>query len=350
MLDIISSFGQRDDGISTQTTLPVSNKEDSELLDTFEMVEDFAFGGSARKSIDEEQDWQMDFDSTVSREEFLNEIIKSYPAASKFQPQSDFLDNLSPILNLEDRESAQLQYIIQGEEISWLLYDGYDFDPLDQGINIRASYQVEILFQELDIKVRIYPSTSVLTKLFELKVKDLEINDNVNTSHWSKLLTYQLPGPDDPPRVTESSMLSFSWKGVRSNHNEEFVFELGILPLQLYIDQDTFSCLELYFTRDGPAKNDESPQATASNQPSVFFQKIEIEPIVIQIDYKPKRVDIARISQGQLAELVNFLNIDGANVYLKPIKLVGVQASRQYLASPHKKYPNTPNGFRSSGN
>ena len=347
MMDIISKFNTNQTPVIETPILPVSITEDSDSLDTFEMVEDFAFGGPTRKSIDEELDWQMDFDSTISKEEFLNDKVKSNLKAIDFKPNFSFLDSLEPILRFEDRETPQLCYVINGEEVSWLLYEGYDFDPLDQAVNERGSHQAEIVLQKLEINVKLYPAKSVLSKLFELKIRDLEIVDNVSTSNWSKFLTYQIPGPDDPPRITNSPILKLNWKGIRTNTNEEFVLELGILPLQLYIDQDTLTSLELYFTRDGPVKLDSSPIAPIKES-IIFFQKIEMDPIIIQIDYKPKRVDINRISNGELVELINFLNIDGASVYLKPIKLVGVHGWKRFFKQvgniwlPHVKSTQIP--------
>lgn len=43
------------------------------------------------------------------------------------------------------------------------------------------------------------------------------------------------------------------------------------------------------------------------------------------VDYKPKHVNYSSIKQGELAELINLIHLDEARIYLKDIKLAGVQ-------------------------
>ena len=352
LIDIISEWKGGEPQAPSKETSIASNVDEIEPVDTFEMIEDYVFHSVEKVSTEDEQDWQMNFDSSESREENIRAKVTSYPEAETFQLQTNYLDQLQPILPFEDLEVPRFKYTIKGQALSWMIYEGYDFDPLDQTVSERGSHQAELLLQDLEIGIKIYPSTSLLTKLLDVSVKEVEILDNVSTSHWRKLLTYQIPGPMDPPRETNSSMLTYRWKGVRSNNNEEFILELGILPLQLYIDQDTFTCLEDFFTREGKGPSAEEMEAdkqqTHSSEKMIFFQKIEIEPIVIQLDYKPKRVDIARISHGQLAELFNFLNIDGANIYLKPVRLVGIHGWQRFFSKvssiwiPHIKNTQIP--------
>lgn len=60
------------------------------------------------------------------------------------------------------------------------------------------------------------------------------------------------------------------------------------------------------------------------DQQQVFLQSVEIHPIVLKIDYKPKYVNYGNIKEGQFAELVNLFRLDEADIQLSHVKLTGV--------------------------
>lgn len=39
----------------------------------------------------------------------------------------------------------------------------------------------------------------------------------------------------------------------------------------------------------------------------IFFQKFDIKPLVVRVDYIPERVDLAALSGGKYVELVNLI-------------------------------------------
>lgn len=51
---------------------------------------------------------------------------------------------------------------------------------------------------------------------------------------------------------------------------------------------------------------------------------MEIFPIELKLDYKPKRVDFAALREGKTMELMNFFHFDGAEMTLRHITLSGV--------------------------
>jgi autophagy-related protein 2 len=53
---------------------------------------------------------------------------------------------------------------------------------------------------------------------------------------------------------------------------------------------------------------------------------VEIYPIELKLDYKPKRVDLAALRQGKTIELMNFFHFDGAEMTLRHVTLSGVSA------------------------
>jgi hypothetical protein len=61
-----------------------------------------------------------------------------------------------------------------------------------------------------------------------------------------------------------------------------------------------------------------------------FIEHIEVFPVEIRLDYKPKRVDYKALKEGRTIELMNFFHFEGAEMTLRHITLTGV---RFYLMS-----------------
>lgn len=51
---------------------------------------------------------------------------------------------------------------------------------------------------------------------------------------------------------------------------------------------------------------------------------MEIFPVELKLDYKPKRVDYTALRQGKTIELMNFFHFDGAEMTLRHVTLSGV--------------------------
>jgi autophagy-related protein 2 len=62
--------------------------------------------------------------------------------------------------------------------------------------------------------------------------------------------------------------------------------------------------------------------------PSSISEQVEIFPIHIKLDYKPKRVDYNALREGKTIELMNFFHFEGAEMVLRHIKLSGVSKFR----------------------
>ncbi|KAF2075948.1 hypothetical protein CYY_002751 [Polysphondylium violaceum] len=59
-------------------------------------------------------------------------------------------------------------------------------------------------------------------------------------------------------------------------------------------------------------------------QEMTYFQSVEILPIRMKVDYKPKKVDYHSLTSGNYAELLNLLPLEGALFNLVRLKLTGV--------------------------
>jgi hypothetical protein len=56
-----------------------------------------------------------------------------------------------------------------------------------------------------------------------------------------------------------------------------------------------------------------------------YFQRVEVRASGLLIDYRPRRVDVAALREGSFAELLNLTPWGGVHVFLKPLRLSGVQ-------------------------
>jgi autophagy-related protein 2 len=113
-----------------------------------------------------------------------------------------------------------------------------------------------------------------------------------------------------------------------------------ILPLRLYVDQDAVDFLKKFFSFKDPG----APSETTSSVNETYIRMLtipvwriifadhheefaEVFPILLKLDYKPRRVDYKALREGRTIELMNFFHFDGAEMTLRHITLSGVSSS-----------------------
>jgi len=99
----------------------------------------------------------------------------------------------------------------------------------------------------------------------------------------------------------------------------EIVLKLTVLPLRLHVDQDAVD----FMTRFFEFKNDRGPVSTTPSNPP-FLQRVEVNPIRLKLDFKPKRVDYGGLRSGRTTEFMNFFILDRADMVLRRVILYGV--------------------------
>ncbi|KAH7103957.1 hypothetical protein BKA62DRAFT_695150 [Auriculariales sp. MPI-PUGE-AT-0066] len=170
------------------------------------------------------------------------------------------------------------------------------------------------------------PDCTVASRI-QCAVRELEILDHIKTSTWRKFLTSKRTDSHGNVRETGSNMARVELVMVRpvpGHPSEEARLKAKVLPLRLHVDQDALDFLKKFGAFRDPRTAPEPPPTSGSNSNDVFFQHVEVFPVDLKLDYKPKRVDFQALREGKTIELMNFFHFDGAEMTLRHITLSGL--------------------------
>lgn len=74
------------------------------------------------------------------------------------------------------------------------------------------------------------------------------------------------------------------------------------------------------------------------NAGAIFFQRCEIRGLSVVVDYKPRRLDVAALRAGNLAEVLNVTAWSGVAVELPHVRLTGVPGWEALGAALAQRY------------
>ncbi|KAF8317481.1 hypothetical protein DL93DRAFT_2165719 [Clavulina sp. PMI_390] len=183
---------------------------------------------------------------------------------------------------------------------------------------------IEFCFYGLEVENDFYPAQSEMASRLLVTAKDVEILDHLRTSTWKKFLTQMREDSRGNVRETDSSMVRLELINVRpvaGELAEECRLRMKILPLRLHVDQDALDFIKNFFAFSDP--DAAPPPAEPENSNATFFQHVDIFPVELKLDYKPKRVDYRALREGRTIELMNFFHFDGSEMTLRHIEMFG---------------------------
>ncbi|KAI4169035.1 MAG: hypothetical protein LQ343_005968 [Gyalolechia ehrenbergii] len=163
------------------------------------------------------------------------------------------------------------------------------------------------------------PGSGETQSSVDIRVQNMEIFDHVPTSTWKKFATYM---QDAGERESGSSMIHVEMLNVRPVADlaaSEIILKATILPIRLHVDQDALD----FMTRFFEFKNDDAKEATTKSE-AAFLQRVEVYPVRLRLDFKPKRVDYAGIRSGHTNEFMNFFILDRADMVLRHVIIYGI--------------------------
>jgi autophagy-related protein 2 len=163
------------------------------------------------------------------------------------------------------------------------------------------------------------PSTGEIESSLDVRVKNLTIFDHLPTSTWRKFATYM---QDAGVRETDTNMIHLEILNVKPIADLaalEMIVKVTVLPLRLHVDQDALDFMSRFFE----FKDESVPRSSTPSAPP-FLQRVEVNPIKVKLDFKPKRVDYGGLRSGRTTEFMNFFVLDRADMVLRRVILYGV--------------------------
>eukprot|EP01132_Coremiostelium_polycephalum_P002133 gene2133-2629_t len=209
---------------------------------------------------------------------------------------------------------------------------------------------VEFILSNFNLRFDSFDEKESYSKRMSLHITNITIMDHIPTSLWNKFLC----SDTNVTRYQKSPMIKILFETVRPDLSRPLLQEnrlkVLILPIRFNIDQDTVSFMINFFSYQPPLKVKESPNISGANnsnknlphaisrsipeekaqttdkeaQEITYFQSVEILPLRLKIDYKPKKIDYHKLTSGNYTELFNLLPLEGAIFNLVRLKLNGV--------------------------
>ncbi|KAF8625802.1 hypothetical protein AX15_005189 [Amanita polypyramis BW_CC] len=190
---------------------------------------------------------------------------------------------------------------------------------------------MEFVLSGVRAEIEHYDSSNALVSRILFTIKDIEILDHIKTSTWRKFLTALQLDSRGNTRETGSSMARIELRNVRpvpGHPAEEVRLRAKILPLRLYVDQDAVDFLKKFFSFKDP---NAMPNTGGTGSDETYIQFAEVFPVVLKLDYKPRRVDYKALREGRTIELMNFFHFDGAEMTLRHITLSGIMGWSRFF-------------------
>lgn len=240
--------------------------------------------------------------------------------------------------------------LLKNMNIVWRLYAGSDWSNFQKSQKHSTSGRdetvgLEISLSRMQIKYDIFPDGGLCVSRLSLTIQDFHVNDNSKNAPWKLVLEYYQS--KDHPRKSSSKALKMDLESVRpepSTPLEEYRLRVAFLPMRLRLHQSQLDFLINFFggqstsinsskngTHDMLEAGKESHKTASLSGHTIvqeallpFFQKFDIWPVLIQVDYTPAHVDLAALRSGKYVELVNLLPWKKVELQLKHVHSVGV--------------------------
>ena len=110
-------------------------------------------------------------------------------------------------------------------------------------------------------------------------------------------------------------------------------------PLRLFMDQDAVDLVlqhvavvdahhapPITLTTAEDEKGHLPPRSQRTKTDDIFFRQVKISKTAMVVDYKPKQIKLQNVKDGNIAELVNLFQFDGARIEFEALQLHAVSS------------------------
>ncbi|KAE9607271.1 putative vacuolar protein sorting-associated protein [Lupinus albus] len=234
--------------------------------------------------------------------------------------------------------------ILKKIDIKWRIYGGSDW--LDSGKTGQhygrdTSVCLELALSGMKFQYDIFPVGGLRVSKMSVSVQDFYLYDRSQDAPWKLVLGYyQSKGH---PRESYSKAFKLDLEAVRPDPLtplEEYRLNVAFLPILLHLHQRQLDFLVSFFGRKN-SLNDQFPDmedsqslpekgkdlgshSIAQEALLPYFQKLDIWPILVRVDYSPSHVDLAALRHGKYVELVNLVPWKGVELNLKHVHAAGI--------------------------
>ncbi|KAG9450917.1 hypothetical protein H6P81_010882 [Aristolochia fimbriata] len=238
--------------------------------------------------------------------------------------------------------------VLKNIDVRWKMYAGSDWGHSKKNPNSTGgrdpSVYLELVLSGINIHYNMFPEGEVCVSKLSLSVRELHLYDCSRDAPWKTVLgEYE---SKDYPRGSCTKAFKLELEAVRPDPLtplEEYRLRLAFRPLCLHLDQSQLDFLVCFFASKDMSL-DHSPnlstdlgglrmcptmsciggQAIVEEALLPFFQKFDIWPGVVRIDYNPRHINLAALRGGNYAELLNLFPWKGIELQLKHVHAVGI--------------------------
>ncbi|KAJ9095753.1 hypothetical protein QFC19_007466 [Naganishia cerealis] len=189
--------------------------------------------------------------------------------------------------------------------------------------------QMEIFLRDTAFRYTVEDPSADVVSSFKLTLQKAEIIDHIKSSTWKSFMTAMKKSSTHDIVETEAKMLRIlvDWVNPGLKQMPEARVNIEVAPLRFHIDQDALDFMKRFFsfTRTHNQVASPSPESPKLNSKS-FIQHVEIQPILVKMDYKPKRLNLKALQQGSAMEVINLFHFESATMTLRHVSLNGVSS------------------------
>ncbi|CAM8937754.1 unnamed protein product [Rhodiola kirilowii] len=248
-------------------------------------------------------------------------------------------------LPVQDTAKPKARVVLKNIHMRWRMYAGSSWYSSRQNADVSGrdmSVCLEFVLSGIGLQYEIYPDSEVLASKLALSVQDFYLYDTSRDAPWKLVLGYY--HSKDRPRVSSSKALKLNLDAVRPDPAiplEEYRLSMAFLPMLVHLHQSQLDFLTSFFGGISSSV-DSDPHGISGSHLAVsksrtvggqtiteeallpFFQKFDILPVLLRVDYTPRGVDLPALGGGKYAELVNIVPWKGVEIQLKHVHAMGI--------------------------